>query len=84
MENRIRPGEKFFKKHLTNAPKYAIIYTESEGNKMFNKNIRYYKFVRRLALLGLIKEETWQNFCNACLEELMEQNQDVLKRLKNI
>lgn len=34
--------------------------------------------------MGLIKEETWQNFCQACLEELMEENQDVLKRLKNI
>ena len=50
---------------------------------MFNKNIHYYKFVRRLALMGLIKEETWQNFCAACLEELMKQNQEVLEKLKN-
>lgn len=51
---------------------------------MFNKNIRYYKFVRKLALMGLIKEETWQNFCEACLKELMEENEKVLKRLKNM
>ena len=51
---------------------------------MFNKNIRYYKFVRVLALMGLIKEETWQKFCMACVEELMKENEDVLKRLKNI
>lgn len=51
---------------------------------MFNKHIRYYKFVRRLALMRLIKEETWQNFCKACLDELMQENEKVLKRLKNM
>lgn len=51
---------------------------------MFKKNIRYYKFVKRLALMGLIKKETWQNFCKACLKELMEENEKILERLKNI
>jgi hypothetical protein len=51
---------------------------------MFNRNIRYYKFVRRLALMHFIKEETWQNFCTACLEELMQENEKVLKKIKNI
>ena len=50
---------------------------------MFNKHIRYYKFVRKLALMHLIKEETWQKFCEACLNDLMEENQNVLNRLKN-
>ena len=69
---------------MTNAFKCDIINVESEENKMFNKHIRYYKFVRKLALMGFIKKETWQNFCMACLEELMRENEKVLKRLKNI
>lgn len=33
---------------------------------------------------GCIDHENWRDFCVACLEMLMEENQDVLKRLKNM
>ena len=33
---------------------------------------------------GMIGTIEWQEFCTATLETLMEKNQDVLKRLKNM
>lgn len=65
---------------MTNAPKYAIIYTESEGNKME----RVYALVKCWYDRGVIDEQEWQEFCTTMLEALMEENQEVLKRLKNI
>lgn len=33
---------------------------------------------------SVIDEQEWQEFCTTMLEALMEENEDVLKRLKNI
>ena len=43
-----------------------------------------YKLVKCWYERGAIDDQEWQEFCTAMLEGLMEQNQDVLKRLKNI
>ena len=32
----------------------------------------------------IIDDQKWQEFCTAMLKALMEENQDILKRLKNI
>ena len=45
---------------------------------------RIYIIVKSWYDQSLIDDQEWQNFCTAMLEILMEDNQDVLKRLKNI
>lgn len=45
---------------------------------------RIYIIVKSWYDQGLIDDQEWQNFCTAMLETLMEDNQDVLQRLKNM
>ncbi len=42
-----------------------------------------YEDMRQQYLDHKITTMQWFMFCENCLEELMEENQDVLKRLKN-
>ena len=45
--------------------------------------LRHYELVRDLWESKEIREATWNDFCAVCLEELMEDNQNILRRLKN-
>ena len=72
--------ENFLKKHLTNTPKYDIIYTEREVIQME----RVYFLVKCWYERDAIDDQEWQEFCTAMLEALMADNKEVLKRLKNI
>ena len=45
---------------------------------------RVYVLVKCWYERDAIDDQEWQEFCTAMLEALMEDNQDVLKRLKNI
>lgn len=44
---------------------------------------RVYALVKCWYERDVIDDLEWQEFCTAMLEALMEDNQDVLKRLKN-
>ena len=44
---------------------------------------RIYDMVKSWYDDGMIGSTEWQEFCATMLETLMEENQDVLKRLKN-
>jgi hypothetical protein len=59
---------------------YDIIYIEREVIQME----RVYALVKCWYERDAIDDQEWQEFCTAMLEVLMEENQDVLKRLKNI
>ena len=48
-----------------------------------NQAINNYSHVYYLYKSGQISENLWNQFCVACLETLMGDNQEVLKRLKN-
>jgi Fe-S cluster biosynthesis and repair protein YggX len=56
-----------------------IIITEREGKKM---KIQRYELYKLLYEQNYISKEAWQEFCTQCLEELMEENKEVLIRLK--
>ena len=43
-----------------------------------------YEVMREKYLNNEITNMQWFMFCENCLEELMEENQEVLKRLKNM
>lgn len=45
---------------------------------------RVYDLVRCWYERNAIDDQEWQEFCTAMLEALMDNNQDVLKRLKNM
>lgn len=45
---------------------------------------RIYDMVKSWYDDGMIDTTEWQKFCTATLEVLMDKNQDVLKRLKNM
>lgn len=45
---------------------------------------RVYDLVKCWYDRDAIDSQEWQEFCTAMLEALMEDNRDVLKRLKNI
>lgn len=45
---------------------------------------RVYALVKCWYDRDVISEQEWQEFCTEMLETLMEDNQDALKRLKNI
>ena len=45
---------------------------------------RIYNMVKSWYDDGMIGSTEWQEFCTTILEALMEKNQEVLKRLKNI
>lgn len=45
--------------------------------------IKDYDFMYQLYKNHQISKQRWQEYCTACLEELMKQNQEVLERLKN-
>lgn len=45
---------------------------------------RVYDLIKSWYDDGYIDDAQWKNFCTAMLEALMEDNQDVLKRLKNM
>ena len=45
---------------------------------------RIYDMVKSWYDDGMIGPTEWQEFCTATLETLMDKNQDVLKRLKNM
>lgn len=49
---------------------------------MFNKKI--YKAVQTGYLRGWISRMDWQDYCQMILYRIMEENKDVLIRLKNI
>jgi len=73
--------QKILKKHLTNRTIYdIIIYSESEVIQME----RVYDLVKCWYDRDAIDDQEWQEFCTAMLEALMEDNKEVLKRLKNI
>ena len=50
----------------------------------FHQAIQNYEQVRVRYLKGEISESLWNAFCLECLEVLMVDNKEVLKRLKNI
>jgi hypothetical protein len=43
-----------------------------------------YNLVEEWSRKGLIGEEEWLDFCETIVIELLEQNSDLLKRLKNM
>lgn len=45
---------------------------------------RIYNLIKSWYDDSYIDDAQWQEFCTAMLEALMEENQDVLKRLKNM
>jgi hypothetical protein len=45
---------------------------------------RVYDLVKYWYEIHRIDENEWQAFCETMLEALMEENQEVLKRLKNM
>lgn len=49
-----------------------------------NQALNNYSYIYYLYKSGQIDENLWNEFCLACFETLMEDNQEVLKRLKNI
>jgi len=49
-----------------------------------NQAINNYSHIHYLYKNGYISEDLWNQFCLACLETLMGDSQEVLKRLKNI
>lgn len=44
--------------------------------------IQKYEFYKLLHEQNYISDQAWQKFCTECLEELMEENKDILIRLK--
>jgi hypothetical protein len=50
----------------------------------FHQAIQNYEQVRFRHTQGEISEELWNAFCLECLEVLMADNKEVLKRLKNM
>ena len=50
----------------------------------FHQAIQNYEQVRVRYLKGEISEELWNAFCLECLEVLIADNKEVLKRLKDI
>ena len=46
------------------------------------KKLQRYELYKLLYEQNYISDQAWQEFCTQCLEELMEENKDVLIRLK--
>jgi hypothetical protein len=42
-----------------------------------------YDFYYELYKQGRISKQFWENYCTQCLAELMQENREVLERLKN-
>jgi hypothetical protein len=74
-----KPGQKYFQKPLDKSLLVCYNkYTEREVITMNNE------FMMKFAEFqsGRITAKEWDTYCLTCLLELMEKNQDVLKRLK--
>ena len=58
------------------------IYSEREVITM--QFLINYEIMLQALKNGDITKEQWDKYCLCCLDELLEQNQDILKRLKDI
>jgi hypothetical protein len=71
----------FFEKTLDKSHHICYnIYSEREVITME----QIYNLVEEWSRKGLIGEEEWLDFCETIVIELLEQNSDLLKRLKNM
>jgi hypothetical protein len=58
---------------------YTIFFKSVKENKECIKN---YELVRSWFRKGAISKNDWDEFCSACLEEMMKDNKNILKNLK--
>lgn len=58
---------------------YKTFFKSIKENKECIKN---YELVRSWFRKGTISPNDWDEFCMACLEELMKDNKNILKKLK--
>jgi hypothetical protein len=63
--------------------------TAKENTRERNKVSKMLKKIDNYAMMyqayqnGDLTQEQWDNYCLGCLEELMNDNKEILKRLKN-
>lgn len=68
---------------MTKVSLYGIINISNKERWYKGMNEKEYKIKYEQYLKGTINKKDWDNYCFKILEQLMEDNKDVLIRLKN-
>ena len=56
----------------------------NKNTKIKKTNLEQYSKMRKQFLNGKMSADEWDTFCMKCLDELLRDNSETLKKLKNI